>query len=67
LGSQIKQHAPTLKVVIYDGLKALKGYKNDGGGASSKKKAWRKMSREDRFKIAQVCFVAAIVCYYIVL
>ena len=53
---QVKQHAPSLKVVVYAGLDALRG--NDGdeeeGDKKRRKLSPKKMSREQKFKAAQV-------------
>jgi hypothetical protein len=54
--AQIKQHAPLLKVVIYDGLKASsKAGGGDGGGSPEfGKKRKRKMTKRQKFEVAQV-------------
>jgi replicative DNA helicase len=55
--AQIKRHAPSLRVVVYDGLRAVE---DDAAGADQQqqkkkaKRSYKKMSREQRFTAAQV-------------
>lgn len=48
--AQVKQHAPSLNVVVYDGLKASINDATKKG----KRKAWKNMSRDEKFKHSQV-------------
>lgn len=57
---QIKQHAPSLKVVMYDGLKASSrelGVDGPDGSPSLGRKRKRKMTKRQKFEFAQVSVV----------
>ena len=54
--TQIKQHAPSLRVVVYDGVRALKDERAEEERRGKKRKrSPKKMSREQRFNAALVC------------
>ena len=55
LRAQIRQHAPSLRVVVYEGLRALKDERAEEERKGRKRKRGpRKMSREQRFNAALV-------------
>lgn len=53
---QVMQHAPSLKVAVYAGLDALRVDEEDRAAGDKKRRKLnpKKMSREQKFKAAQV-------------
>ena len=64
LWAQVKQHAPSLKVAVYAGMDALRGYDEDteDGDKKRRKLSPKKMSREQKFKAAQVLRSSSCTC-----
>jgi hypothetical protein len=58
LDVQAQRHAPALKVVVYDGVSRKMLHEEDSADdrkKRKKRKAFKKMTREERFRTSAVC------------
>lgn len=60
--AQAQRHAPGLKVAVYDGVSRKALDEPADGKKKRKRKNFKKMSREERFKTSAVCHSSGQMC-----